>query len=442
MSVIIIGDKSCVVVDKNNYKIKDDFSFLKFLSSIEDRVICNNKDFFINYEEVPYVNILYRRDFVKNYEKSKLQQLKFFAVKLISHKKPTKVNFVNSLALIENSNTGKLSDECRNIGIIEHFAFTVSSVLNLKLYWLVVSENLIGGFSIIIGYNDGVILYRCIDTLDSIHLEIEKSEHYLSKFGLTEDVIKTRIAFIKSSEIKNTFLNTYEVYNEYGDVYIARRLRPYNTSKPFLVINNKEYLKMKIGQIIRKIFICLVPVVLLLIVIYVQKNYERSSENAKIKNTENIVNKSIEKLDQKINRLIDRSRKQDKTEDFISRDFEDFDNIYSGLKKSYKKLYKELEDLENSINKSRLSVISSQKKFDNSINLGLILPKDVNLISYNYEFSSVNNENKARLSLKLETNDEKNLDKLIINMKKSDKNFKIEKVEKIDANVYEVVFIK
>ena len=198
MSVIIIGDKSCVVVDKNNYKIKDDFSFLKFLSSIEDRVICNNKDFFINYEEVPYVNVLYRRDFVKNYEKSKLQQLKFFAVKLISHKKPAKVNFVNSLALIENSNTGKLSDECRNIGIIEHFAFTVSSVLNLKLYWLVVSENLIGGFSIIIGYNDGVILYRCIDTLDSIHLEIEKSEHYLSKFGLTEDVIKTRIAFIKS----------------------------------------------------------------------------------------------------------------------------------------------------------------------------------------------------------------------------------------------------
>ena len=199
---------------------------------------------------------------------------------------------------------------------------------------------------------------------------------------------------------------------------------------------------MKIGQIIRKIFICLVPVVLLLIVIYVQKNYERSSENTKIKNTENIVNKSIEKLDQKINRLIDRSRKQDKTEDFISRDFEDFDNIYSGLKKSYKKLYKELEDLENSINKSRLSVISSQQKFDNSINLGLILPKDVNLISYNYEFSSVNNENKARLSLKLETNDEKNLDKLIINMKKSDKNFKIEKVEKIDANVYVVVFIK
>ena len=207
MSVIILGDKSCLVTNKDGYKVYNDFVCLQSVSSIGDRVICSNKDFFINYEEIPSVSLLYKNKFIKNYKELKQSQLKFFDAKLSDYKLSNKLSLLNSLALIEKSNTNKLIDTYKNIGIIEHFAFVVSSVLDLKGHWFVISENVLGGYNIVIGYNEIVILYRMIDNTDAVCAEITKSENYLLKFGLTADNIKHRIAFIKFLELKkNAYL--------------------------------------------------------------------------------------------------------------------------------------------------------------------------------------------------------------------------------------------
>ena len=278
-----------------------------------------------------------------------------------------------------------------------------------------------------------------IDNTDAVCAEITKSENYLLKFGLTADNIKHRIAFIKFLELKNSFLSKCKVYNEYGDVYIAKKVNEYHTSNPFLIINHKGYFKMKIGQIFRKILICCVPVFLVLIVISIYCNYEKKSENVCIKNKSNVIEDSIAKLEHKINRLTTKPSRN--VDNFMSHEFEDFDNLYSGLKESYKKLSKELEDLENSINNSKMSMFSNKDEFHDSINLKLILPENVNLISYHYEFSSVNKENKARLLMKISANDERDLDRLIINMNKYDKNFHVDKIERISRDIYMVAFI-
>jgi len=436
MPIIIVGEDSFIVTsDKKSTSLFPIESLKQNIPSENCRVIFNNGDFLIQHESVPHISPLLQKRVLKNYTNAKKAILKLAGAHVAKTATPVADDLV-TLSVIKNTPTYGFLFDNNNLPIAENFAFILPIVLKLKnKSWLVVSENRTGNTTISVGYNKSVFLHRSFKNVQNLQEEVEKSIKYASRFDLKEQNIE-KIAFLKFTEFGKELIN-FSVYNEYGDVYVSRKLSTNHISKPFVIVNNKEYIKMKISNIFRKILICALPVLFVLVVIYIQQNYEISSKN-EVKTVENnALSDSITEFNRKINSMLEKSLKSLKSS--VKKDdtsFRIIDRDY--IKKSYERLDKELKDLEEVINKNKEIVFGKPRPMDDMSHFELILPRGINLIHYNYSFHEVNGDKVAEVELVVSVEQSSSITQLVSNLKQHAKDFKISSIKEIAPNRYRI----
>jgi len=436
MSVIIVGEDYFVVTSDKKFKsllpIK---SLQEYSFQQNDRILFNNGDFLIQHETVPHISRIVQQKVLKNYINAKKTVLKLVNAYIFKTDTQISDNFI-TISAIKNTPTYNFLCNNNKLPIVEHFAFVLPTALHLEnKYWIVVSENRTSNTTISVGYYKSVFLHRSFKNIKNLQEKIDESIRYVSRFDIKERFLE-KIAFSKSEEFGKELLN-FSVYNEYGDIYVSGKLSENHMSKPFLIVNDMEYIKMKTNNIFRKILICILPFLLVLVVIYIQQNYEISSKNEKASVENNVISDSIIEFNKKINTMLESSlkslkssnTKQDTSFRVIDRDY---------IKKSYERLDKELRDLEEVINKNKEIVFGKPQPMDDMSQFELILPSGTNLIHYNYSFHEINGDKVAKVELVVSVENSALIPQLISNLKKHAKEFKISSIKEIAPNRYKI----
>lgn len=220
-ATLLIGEEKALVLHNNKISSSKLASFdeLKDMSYDNIRVISNRSDFEFKIGHFPKVRF-WQKDIVKkSYIIGQANDGAYFNTEP-RYKKLTDDNKYESqdVSLIPDDITKFALDNLKgNLEGIEHLGLVVPNILNIKGYWMLLSENILGGYTIYLGKDTFLLVSRNI----SMDLEeaIDTTLSFFERFGYnrSDELSKFSIANNEIDGFKN-------LYNGFGDKYLLSSL--------------------------------------------------------------------------------------------------------------------------------------------------------------------------------------------------------------------------
>lgn len=407
---------------------KEDFD-LKVQDDMETYAIfSDSSDIVLGVDSVPNVSKSEFQKVLNNFISAKNTGFNYFnaSCKNFTKTKDEQSVFVQTIQLIPGSFLARI--------IKEHFLNKVISsgliipeIFNLRGYWILVSENKLGGFTIFCGKDDLVAFNSVVDSCEKLQTDVDDTIVLLKQVFKT-DVDENDIKIYSVSISDLPIRNVVQLKKEYGDIYFFENVQNFQSDpEPVLIVNDQNYLREKIAKQNFNFFLIWVCIILSAIAfiwfevtfsehenLELAESFESQIEDVEEDNVE-ILNELFpeEKIDSKtFNQLknyylssgnIDRYfQENDIIQGYTSYDGNDQDDSADefGFEKKMVGIlesnYNELQEIKNSVSEMLDYEIEPVKDLSN---FKFTLPKAMHLIEYSYNSFDFNREKQESIIL-------------------------------------------
>lgn len=403
---LLLGENSALFIEENKLFNKKTIKFDEICNlGIDDvRILSNRADFEFKIGFLPKVYFWQSNLVLKSYIVGHTFPGTFFNSQV--HKNTLDVDKYKTqdVMLSPDDVTKNIIDQMAGKSAygIEHMALIIPKIINSSKYWIFISENLLGKYSIYCGKENFVLFVRSVE--NNLPSQITKTTEFLERFGFKngDEIDKFSIMQEPMDGFKN-------LYKGYGDEYLIARVFEQEELAP--VVGPKTWVRpscynCRCGVKLLGIS-CIIMIIALLISNIMNYREYADIERSIIKFSPKLLtisNDTAELLMQTRHNLRDEINEFD----FLDDEFRHFQSAVDDAI-----LYDRPQEIDSHHMRKRPRHLHIAAKIINSTfspskmeEIKYLFPKNLNVISYTYESSIKNGKEHCNVSIYTNSSDE------------------------------------